>query len=334
MQLNSISNQTQTLTQSGVIDTIGNTPLIKLDKLSKDKPYTLFGKLESANPGGSIKDRTAKQLIENAMRLGYLHTGGTVIESSSGNLAVGLAQVCKYYEVNLIVVVDPKINQQTLKILKAYGAQIDYVRKACPKEGFLGARLNRVKELLDKHPGSFWPNQYGNFENPKAHEQTMREIVKSLEAAPDYLFVATSTCGTLMGCAQYIKDNGLPTKLIAVDAKGSVLFNRPAGDREIPGHGASRPSQLLNCEYVDDVIHVDDMDCVRGCHLLLDTEALMCGGSSGAIVSAIEKYSDNLPFGSVCAAILCDKGERYLDTIYNWQWVAMLKTKQRLQSAN
>lgn len=306
---------------SRVIDTVGNTPLIRLNRIFPKSSVLFFGKVESFNPGGSIKDRTALQLISHAMETGQLRPGDTVVESSSGNMAIGLAQVCKYFGLQLEVVVDPMVNRQNVRIMKAYGAHINYVEKPAQTGGFLQARLDKVQELLRRIPGSFWTNQYGNGQNPATHRKTMHEIVKDLGYAPDYLFAATSTCGTLMGCAQYIQRHELDTKLVAVDAVGSVIFNGPSGERKIPGHGAGRKSQFLEPEAVDRVVHVDDWDCVQGCRQLLDREALLCGGSSGAVLSAVAKVLPEIPRGSTVAMILCDRGERYLDTIYNEEWV-------------
>lgn len=307
---------------SNVLETVGQTPLIHLPRLFPLSDMLLYGKLEAANPGGSIKDRTAVQMLVHALKQGDLHPGQTVVESSSGNMAIGLAQTCMYYGLKLIVVVDPLINHHTLKILKTYGAEINMVDTPHADGGYLSARLEKVQQLLDEIPGSYWPDQYHNLQNPMAHRQTMREIVQALDGRLDYLFATTSTCGTLMGCAEYVKEQGLDTKIIAVDAEGSVIFGLPPQARKIPGHGAGRPSCFLKRELVHDVVHVNDAACVAGCRRLLRTEAILAGGSSGAVVSAVEKYSPAIPSGSTCAMILCDRGERYLDTIYNDEWVA------------
>lgn len=306
---------------TGILDTVGRTPLIRLNRLFSDCQFKLFAKMESFNPGGSIKDRTALQLITQAMEKGNLKKGDTVVESSSGNMAIGLAQTCKYLGLNLEVVVDPMVNKQNTKIIKAYGGKVHLVTNPDNQGSFLQARLNKVQEILSNSPNSFWPNQYGNPQNPIAHQQTMHEIIKDLGFAPDYIFAATSTCGTLMGCAEYIKKNNLKTKVIAVDALGSIIFGNAAGERKIPGHGAGRKSEFLNQELVFDVVHISDQECVDGCHRLLNSEALLCGGSSGAVTSAVKKLASSLPKGATIAMILCDRGERYLDTIYNENWV-------------
>lgn len=315
-----IQNITRSISKS-IIDTVGKTPMVKLNNIEKTDHFNLFGKLEVANPAGSIKDRTALFIIQKAMEEGKVEKGDTVIESSSGNMAVGLAQACLHYGLHLIVVVDPKLNSHTEKILKTYGVRIEKVTKPKDNGGYLGARLEKVQQLLNTIPNSFWSNQYGNQNNPLTHHQTMTEIMDALHGKLDYLFVATSTCGTLMGCADFIVENNLDTKIIAVDAVGSVLFGGPPLKRLIPGHGAGVPSQFLDTDKVFDQIYVDDVDCARGCWNLLEKEAILCGGSSGGMISAVQKYSKNIEAESNCALFLCDRGERYLDTIYNPKWL-------------
>ncbi len=304
-----------------IINTIGNTPLVKLNNVYAGSKFNLYGKLEAANPGGSIKDRTSLFIVQQALENGLIKKGDTVVESSSGNMAIGLAQACLHFGLKLIVVVDPNLNSHTEKILKTYGVRIEHVTQPKKQGGFLAARLERVQELLSSIPNSFWSNQYGNLNNPLTHHKTMTEIMNSLHGKLDYLFVATSTCGTLMGCADYVYENNLDTKIIAVDAVGSVLFGGPPLKRLIPGHGAGVPSQFLDFSKIHDYIYVDDVDCARGCWSLLENEAILCGGSSGGMISAIMKYQKKIEDGSNCALFLCDRGERYLDTIYNTEWL-------------
>ena len=302
-----------------VIETIGNTPIVQINVEGGDHLNTYL-KLEGFNPSGSIKDRTAYNIIKNAFQNGELKEGDTVIESSSGNMAIGLAQASVLFNLNLIVVVDPKLNKLTEQILIAYGATIERVNEPLEEGGFLGARLKRVRELLDKIPNSFWSNQYGNPDNPKTHFQTMDEICSAIQPV-DYLFVATSTCGTLMGCADYIKQNQLNTRLIAIDAMGSVLFGGKKGKRMIPGHGAGVPSNFLKENLIHHSIKVTDKDCVTGCWKLLRKEAILAGGSSGGIFTAFENYMHQLPKEANCVLLLSDRGDRYMDTIYNKDWL-------------
>ena len=305
---------------NSILETIGETPIVRLQHISSTK-VEVFAKLESFNPSGSVKARTSFNILQKAMEADELREGDTVIESSSGNMAIGLAQACLVMGLKLIVVVDPKINKLTSQLLETYGATIEMVTEPLEEGGFLGARLAKVKELLKITKNSFWSNQYGNLDNPKTHYQTTKEIYEALNGSLDYLFVATSTCGTLMGCADYIKANHPNTKIIAVDAFGSVLFGGEAGTRKIPGHGAGVDSQFLDEDYIHDFVKVSDLECAIGCWELLKKESILAGGSSGAIIKAFQKYEDQIEEGSRCAFILSDGGSRYLDTIYNQEWL-------------
>lgn len=308
---------------NGILSNIGHTPLIKLSKVYEQLNLDLYAKLEMYNPGGSIKDRPAVKMVTDALSAGNIDQNSTIIESSSGNMAIGLAQVCRYYGLKLIVVIDPKINSHTLKILKTYGAGIEKVIVPDEDGNYLNARLQRVQELLDKLPGGYWPNQYGNKANPASHHQTMGEIVGVLPRPPDYLFTSTSTCGTIMGCAEYAQNHSLKTKIVAVDAIGSVIFGTSAAERLVPGHGAGRSSDLLKKNLIDHVIHISDQECIEGCYRLLEREAILAGGSSGAVISAVKKFAPDISEKASCALILPDCGERYLDTIYNEDWLKM-----------
>jgi cysteine synthase A len=188
---------------------------------------------------------------------------------------------------------------------------------------YLPVRLRRVQHLVATTPHAFSPNQYVNPLNPRAHEVTMREIAEALHGQVDYLFCATSTTGTLSGCSTYVREHGLPTKIVAVDAVGSVLFgDQQAGLRLIPGHGASVRPELFDPSAADKVVHVTDLECVVGCRRLTLLEAILAGGSSGAVVAALEKMSNIIPDGANCVLILPDGGDRYLDTIYSDSWVS------------
>jgi cysteine synthase A len=307
-----------------ILSTIGNTPLVRLTRVLPDCPFHFFAKLEGFNPGGSAKDRPAFHILREAMRTGAIKPRSVVIESSSGNLGIGLAQACRYLGLRFICVVDPKTTSQNIHILQAYGAEIDLVSKPHPGTGdFLQARIDRVQTLLRTIKGSFWTNQYANLSNSRAHYRTtMTEIATELHGRIDYLFVATSTCGTIRGCAEYIRDHHLDTKIFAVDAHGSVIFGGPPAKRLIPGHGAARRPELYRDDLADECVHVTDLDCVVGCRRLVHSEAILAGGSSGGVLMAVEQARDRIPWGTTCVAIFHDRGERYLDTIYSDDWVA------------
>ena len=306
----------------GILSTVGHTPLIRLRRALEDFPFHLYAKLEAFNPGGSIKDRAALSIISNAMETGELEPGATVIESTSGNMGIGLAQACAYFGLRFICVVDPKTTSQNINILEAYGAEVDVVAEPDPLTGeFLHARIHRVQALLNSIPNSYWPNQYSNIYNARAHYQTMREIVEALDGRVDYLFCSTSTCGTLRGCAEYARVHNLGTRIFAVDAVGSIIFGGLPKKRLLPGHGAARQPELYQPGLAERCIHVSDLDCVIGCRQLLRYEAIMAGGSSGGVLMAVERVREEIPDGAVCVALFPDRGERYLDTVYSDVWV-------------
>ncbi|MFJ1595202.1 2,3-diaminopropionate biosynthesis protein SbnA [Kitasatospora albolonga] len=307
----------------GILSTVGNTPLVAFEKLLPDLGSRVFGKIERFNPGGSIKDRSALGMLLAAIRSGDVEPGRSVIvESSSGNLAVGLAQICRYFGLRFICVVDGKTTGQNLAILKAFGAEVEVVTERDQLTGeFLPVRLRRVRGLVDRIPDSYWPNQYTSLLNPKAHETTMREIEEALDGKVDFLFCPVSTFGTLRGCRDHIRARGLDTTIVAVDAMGSAIFGLESTQRLIPGHGASVVPPLMDASASDEVVHISDLECVTACRRLIDREAVLAGGSSGATVAALWKIRHRIPDGSNCVLIFPDGGDRYLDTIYSDSWV-------------
>ncbi len=306
----------------GILSAIGNTPLIGLTRAISGARFRVFAKLEGLNPGGSTKDRPAFGIIEHAIKTGEIEPGAVVVESSSGNMGIGLAQACSYFGLRFICVVDPKTTLQNIHILKAFGAEVDMVTKPNAITGeYLHARLDRVQELLSFFKRSFWPNQYSNPHNALAHHQTMSEIEAAMGGKVDYLFCATSTCGTIRGCSEYVRTRNLKTKIIAVDAVGSVIFGGCKGPRLIPGHGASVRPALHEPGLVDDCIKMTDLDCVVGCRRLAVREAILVGGSSGAVIMGLDSMKRKIPPGSSCVVMFHDRGERYLDTIFSDAWV-------------
>lgn len=311
--------------KNSILETIGNTPIVRLGKLFAKSGLEVFAKMESQNPGGSIKDRPAYNIITRSLASGEITKNTTIVESSSGNFAIGLAQMCAYLGLRLVCVVDIKTTVQNVRIIEAYGARVDLVSEPDPITGeYLQARLHRVRHILESIPDSFWPNQYVNRNNSGSHYgTTMPEIVDLLGTDIDYVFLATSTCGTLRGCAEYLRERGMATRIIAVDAMGSVIFGRPSGTRLLPGHGAGIVPKLFAPDLANDVVHVSDLDCVVGCRRLVQHEAILAGASSGGVISAIERLvaDERIRLPARCVAILADRGERYLDTVYSDNWV-------------
>ncbi|MEQ8208763.1 MAG: 2,3-diaminopropionate biosynthesis protein SbnA [Lacipirellulaceae bacterium] len=305
-----------------VLGTIGDTPLIRLKRYLQDASVELHAKVEYANPGSSAKDRPAFYMLRKAIEKGDVTASSTIVESSSGNMGIGLAQACCYYGLPFICVVDPRAQEHNLAIMRAYGTRIELVKQPDADTGdFLVARVNRVRQLLQSIPNAYWPDQYANRANPTSHARgTIREIFSALDGRLDYLFVATSSTGTASGCQHFLKEIGSSAKVVAVDAAGSVLFGGLPGERLIPGMGAGRVSELAAAAKFDEVTRVTDLDCVVGCRKLVQREAILAGGSAGGVLAAIEQRVDALA-GSTCVAILHDSGRSYLDTVYSDSWV-------------
>jgi cysteine synthase A len=308
----------------GILSVVGRTPLVRLRRLFRDANFDVYGKLEALNPGGSMKDRPAALMIRRALERGVIDQDTVVIESSSGNMGIGLAQACSYHGLRFVCVTDIKTTSQNIAILKAYGAGVECVTEPDPETGeLLPARLQRVQHLLQSIDNSWWPNQYASRDNSDAHyESTMCEIAAALGGRVDYVFCATSTCGTIRGCLEFVKAHGLSTQVVAVDAVGSLIFGNTPSKRMIPGLGAGMRPELCPIDSIERCIHVSDIDCITGCRRLVRSEAIFSGGSSGGVVSALARMRDDIPPGATCVLVLPDRGERYLDTIYSDRWVA------------
>ena len=310
------------INRDGVLDTIGNTPLVALSAFGDRSDVEVWAKLESLNPGGSSKDRSAAKMIADALSDGRIEPGSTIIESTSGNLGIGLAQACLFQDLTLICVVDIRTDEAKISKMRDLGADVRVVSEPDPETGdLLTARLALVQTLLTDTPGAWWPDQYSNESNPAAHKETMAEIDDALCGELDWLFVATSTTGTLCGCCDYLLEHDRSTKVVAVDAMGSVLFCGERGTRRLPGLGAGITTGLSRRAWFDQLIRVSDLDCVIGCRRLMAREGIFAGASSGGVAMAFDSLAPLLDPGDRCAMILADGGEGYLGTVYDDEWV-------------
>ncbi len=305
-----------------VLNCVGNTPLVQLSKLFGNSQLEVHAKLELFNPGGSVKDRPAKFIIEEGIKDKTIIPGvHHIIESSSGNLAIALAMQCKYYGIDFTCVVDPKISPTNYKIIKMLGANVIMVDELDENGGYLGTRIKRIKSILQAQDNVVWVNQYANPKNWESHYYGEgQEILEQMPNGIDYLVMGVSTSGSLLGIARRLKEAWPAMKVIAVDAVGSVLFGAQAKDRELPGIGASRVPELLKPEEIDGVIYVDDYESALACRELLERECIFAGGSSGSAVAAIKKLSESISSYSRVATLFADRGERYLDTVYDDKW--------------
>ena len=297
------------------------TPTVQLRRLFESYDAEIYAKLDLLQLSGSTKERTANGLIEELVSSGQLNPGGMIVESTSGNLGIALARQCVVRGLRFTAVVDENANALALDLMRAYGATVDLVET--PADGNkLAARRRHVQELLAANPGAVTSNQYGSPANPRAHfESTMPEIMAGTGGNLDYLFIATSTTGTLLGCQNYIREHRLDTKIVAVDAVGSVLFGGQSGSRRLPGLGAGVVPELAAGAEPDLVFAMEEIEMVRGCRLLARREGILAGASTGAIVAAMGKLLPDLKPGKRIAFMVHDTGVPYLETVYNDAWV-------------
>lgn len=315
-----IENTPHTGIADNVIELIGDTPMVRMRRYLERDDIDLYAKLEAFNPGGSAKDRPARQMVEQALARGEISSATTLVESSSGNMGIGLAQICRFHGLRLICVVDRNAQAQNVAIMRALGADIHRVSEAVDGD-LLAARMAAVEHIVASTSGAVWLNQYANRDNPTAHRiGTIAEIDTAMSGDIDTLFVATSSTGTAQGCRDYLAERGRKTRVVVVDAQGSTLFQGTAGPRFIPGMGAGRIPALAVGQQFSQLIRVGDARCVAGCRRAAEREALLVGGSAGGVLEAVRRHADALR-GQRVAAILHDSGTRYLDTIFNDAWV-------------
>ncbi|MFF1691893.1 MULTISPECIES: 2,3-diaminopropionate biosynthesis protein SbnA [unclassified Streptomyces] len=283
--------------------------------------FSTHVKIEGLNPAGSIKMKTAREMILDAEAKGRISPGCELIESTSGNLGVALAAICASRGYRITLVTDPNVNARTLRFIRALGADVVIVDGRDRAGGYLATRIDYIRRRTAADSRLVWLNQYANPANATAHStHTVGEILAGF-GTPDWLFVGTGTSGTLMGCVRGLREAGASTQIVAVDAVGSVTFGERSGRRWIPGIGTSRVPEL----FVDDgsfrKVLVDERDAVRTCRRVAREHGLLLGGSSGSTLAAVGALSDRITAGSRVLAISPDMGEAYLDTVYNDDWV-------------
>lgn len=302
-----------------VLDTIGRTPVVRLNRLRVDNGSEILLKLESRNPAGSVKDRTALSMVLEAERDGRLKPGGTIIESSSGNTGKGLALIGAARGYRVILVTDPKAPSSMVEYVSAFGAELEIVKE--PDEtGYQRPRLNRVHELLAATPGAFWPNQYDNPANPKIHaEQTAYEILDDVGEF-DALVAAVGTGGHISGLAETLKKKLPDVVTVGVDAKGSRAFGFPYETWLMRGLGIAWKPENLQTELVDHVHLVADHEGIATSRLLARREGLLVGESAGAAVFGALHYAHQNP-GSRIVAVAPDDGGNYLGESYDDEWL-------------
>ena len=295
---------------------IGNTPLLELNKFSENKGLStpLIAKVEFFNPGGSVKDRIALAMIEDAEKKGILKPGATIIEPTSGNTGVGLALVSAVKGYHLILTMPETMSIERRNLVKAYGAE---VRLTSGKDGMPGA-IRAAEELRDSIPGSIILQQFENPANPEKHYLTTgQEIWNDTDGEIDIFVAGVGTGGTVSGVAKALKEKNRNIKVIAVEpASSPVLNGGQSGPHKIQGIGAGFVPKTYNSELIDEVLDIENDDAIRTGRELARTEGLLVGISSGAAVfGALQIASRPENAGKKIVALLPDTGERYLSTV-------------------
>ena len=279
----------------------------------------VYLKIEAFNPAGSIKIKPALLMIKKLEEAGLISRDCHLIESSSGNIGLALSLVCATRGYKFTCVSDPNISSHTAGLIRAYGAELIIVTERDENGGYLGSRIKLINSMLSTQENLIWLNQYENHANVESHYTTADEILQQFKFV-DYVFVGAGTTGTLGGVSAHMKTHSPNTKIIAVDTVGSVTFNNPPGKRFIPGLGTSKPPLIRKYSSYDELLIIPEIDTVRMCHKLAQ-RGLLLGGSSGTVLCGIEKYSQCINANQIVIAICPDMGDRYVDTIYNQDWV-------------
>jgi cystathionine beta-synthase len=304
-----------------VLDTIGRTPLIPLRRLAEGVPAHVLVKLESLNPGGSIKDRVGVAMVEEAEHRGWLQPGGTIIEATAGNTGVGLALAASVKGYRCIFVLPDKMSGEKIRLLKAYGAEIVITPTAVPPDS--PESYNGVAERLAREiPGAWRPNQFANLANPEIHYRTTGPEIWEQTGGKVTAFVAgVGTGGTISGVGRYLKERNPEIKIIGADPEGSVLSGDAPKPWKVEGIGEDFVPKTLNGQVVDEWIRIGDAESFHTARAMARREGLLVGGSAGTAVAAALRYAQRLSANDVIVALCPDTGRNYLSKFYDDAWL-------------
>lgn len=311
-----------------ILQTIGETPLVRLAKMEPENGAAIYGKIEFFNPGGSVKDRIALGMVEDLEQSGKLKLGGTIVEASSGNMGIGLAMVAAQKGYRCIIVMTDKTSIERRQIIKAFGAEVVMTSiEAMPDEPEF--YLNLAKAIAEKTPGAILIDQFFNDANAETHYlTTAHEIWEQTEGEIDAFVGGMGTGGSLTGIAKFLKEKNPRIQIIGADPVGSILkkFHETGQMSEgniykVEGIGEDFIPETLKFRYIDKIIEVNDKTSFAAARELTKTEGIFCGGSSGTIITVAQQISKELGRGKNIVCMIPDTGERYLSKMYSDEWL-------------
>ncbi len=306
---------------NNILELIGKTPLIKLNKITKDIKSKIYVKAEFLNPGGSVKDRIGLKMIEAAEREGILKPGGTIIEATAGNTGVGLALVAAIKGYRCIFVMPDKMSQDKVNLLKAYGAEVIITPTSVAPdspESYNGVADRLAKEI----PNAYRPNQFENPNNPLAHYLTTGpEIWEDSQGKVEVFVASMGTGGTISGTSKYLKEKNPNIIVVGADPQGSILSGDSPHSYKVEGIGEDFIPKTFNRQIVDDMVRVSDKESFNTARRLAREEGLLVGGSSGTALAAALKYAERLEKSKYIVALLPDTGRNYINKIFSDQWM-------------
>lgn len=314
---------------NNILDAIGNTPLIKLNHITKDLKANIYVKLEFTNPGGSIKDRIALYMIEKAERTGIIKPGDTIVENSSGNTAMGLAIVCRHKGYNLKIVIRDTTSKEKIKMLEVLGVDVIKVNASLPPE-HPDSYNNYAVNLCANNPKLYYIDQHNNLDNNETHYKwTGPEIWEQLDGKVDFLIGGIGTGGTITGAGKFLKEKNPNLKVIGIDPVGSIFYDYFKRKEMIKpekylleGMGDEFLIKTAQLELLDDMYQVDEKKAFGWTKKFAFEEGIVVGGSSGANIWGAVKLAREINREANIVTILCDSGYKYFSTIYNDEWMS------------